>query len=276
MNGIFAAQDGIITRSQAFAAGMSRSAISRRVTSEEWTREAPCIYRRADRRMTPPAELRVAVYSAGDDAVAFGPSAAWWHGLSPAPEQSWVNIPVRCALEYRLHRRVRRRDLRPDDVVVINGLQVTSLPLTVLDSADPSLIDHALRSKRVSMRSLVDCHRRNASRSGTPLAGRLLAEAGERSRAAARQRLITILRRAGIDGWAAHVRVLGHRLDVAFADQRTAVLVDGWAGCLQSHSSLVTASLDTAGWQVLQFSWQELYESPAKVVAEVRASLTRP
>lgn len=270
VNGIFAAQDGIITRSQAFAAGMSRSAISRRVTAQEWAREAPCIYRRSDRRMTPPAELRVAVYSAGDDAVAFGPSAAWWHGLSPPPEQTWVNIPVRCALGFRPQRRVRRRDLRSDDVVSINGLQVTALPLTVLDSSDPALLDHALRSKRVSMRSLVDCHRRNASRSGAPAAGRMLAEAAERSRAAAGQRLITILRRASIDGWTAHVRALGYRIDVAFPDQRTAILVDGWAGCLQSHSTLANA-----GWQVLRFSWQELHESPAKVVAEVRASLAR-
>ncbi|MCE5290113.1 MAG: type IV toxin-antitoxin system AbiEi family antitoxin domain-containing protein [Nocardiaceae bacterium] len=269
MNGIFAAQDGIITRSQAFAAGLSRSAISRRVTSQEWAREAPCIYRRSDRRMTPHAELRVAVYSAGDDAVAFGPSAAWWHGLTTEPEQAWVNIPVRCALGFRPRRRVRRRDLRSDDVVSINSLHVTSVPLTVLDSADPHLLDHALRSKRVSMRSLVDCHRRNSSRSGAPLAGRMLGEAAERSRAAAGQRLVTILRQAGIDGWTAHVRAFGDRLDVAFVDRRIAIIADGWASTSGIEQ---TNALFDAGWTVIRLSWLDL-QSPHRVVADIRRAL---
>lgn len=182
VNAIFAAQDGIITRQQAFAAGMSRSSLSRRVTSEEWSREAPGVYRRADRRMTPQAALRIAVYSAGDHAVAFGPSAAWWHGLAHTPPtHNWVNIPVHRALGFHPGRRVRRRDLRREDVLLINGLAVTSLPLTILEAAAAlpdglAVIDRALHCNRVTMAVLIDCHRRNARRAGAAVAERMLAK----------------------------------------------------------------------------------------------------
>ena len=41
--------------------------------------------------------------------------------------------------------------------------------------------------------------------------------------------MIALLRGAGISGWQPHHRVLGYEVDVAFAEHRVAVDVDGWA-----------------------------------------------
>ena len=283
VNAIFAEQDGIITRQQVFDAGMSRSALSRRVTSAEWSREAPCIYRLADRTMTPQAALRVAVYSAGDHAVAFGPSAAWWHGLAPQPPaHNWVNIPVHRALGFQPGRRVRRRDLRREDVMQINGLRVTGLPLTVLEAAvllpdGQEFLDRALQMNRVTLASLIDCHRRNSRWTGAEIMAKMLAEVAENARSAAERRLIAILRQAAITGWTTHVQTLGQVLDVAFIAHRIAIVVDGWAWYQDSRRSNADRkrrnALVAGGWTVLRYTRQQLDATPERVIAEIRAVL---
>ncbi|WP_085930617.1 type IV toxin-antitoxin system AbiEi family antitoxin domain-containing protein [Hoyosella subflava] len=47
-----AAQDGVITLHQAISAGMSQSAVSRRVASGEWRRLDRGVYLRSDHRLT--------------------------------------------------------------------------------------------------------------------------------------------------------------------------------------------------------------------------------
>jgi very-short-patch-repair endonuclease len=280
VNAIFAGQDNIITRKQAFDAGMSRSSISRRVTSGEWTREAPCVYRRSNSELTPHAALRVAVLSAGEDAVAFGPSAAWWHGLGERPEFNWVSIPLHRALGFQLGRRIKRQELRAEDVATIQNLRVTSLPLTVLETAallpyGQSFLDRSLQHDRVSMASLIDCHRRNSRRPGAATMARMLAESAEGARSAGERRLVAILRQSGIDGWVTHVRALGYLLDIAFIRHGIAIEVDGWA----HEARLLNAerkrrhTLANGGWTVLRYTWQELTETPERVVAEIRAAL---
>lgn len=89
-----AAQDGVVTLAQAVEAGMSDAAISRRVCAGEWRRISTGVYLRADRTCGAAVELRAAVYGAGSGASAYGPSAAWWHGLIDRPlREHWVTVP---------------------------------------------------------------------------------------------------------------------------------------------------------------------------------------
>ncbi|MFD4469313.1 type IV toxin-antitoxin system AbiEi family antitoxin domain-containing protein [Rhodococcus sp. NPDC058505] len=62
---IMAGQDGIVTLTQALAAGMSRTAVDRRVSTGEWRRLHRGVYLRADRQHTNAVRLRAAVFAAG-------------------------------------------------------------------------------------------------------------------------------------------------------------------------------------------------------------------
>ncbi|OLP03471.1 hypothetical protein BVU76_05080 [Mycolicibacterium porcinum] len=143
--------DGVITRAQARSAGISDDSISRRVRSGHWRRCAPGVFFVDDRPFTDAARVRSAVWSYGPAATASGLAAAWWHGVTRfPPECVEVTVP-----NVRNHRkrdgiRVRRRDLLSDDIVELNGLRVTALPLSVIEAAarrrgGATLMDGALQ-----------------------------------------------------------------------------------------------------------------------------------
>ncbi len=68
-------------------------------------------------------------------------------------------------------------------------------------------------------------------------------------------------------------------VDLLFEQARLIVEIDGW----RSHGSHQAFVLDrrrgnrlkAAGYDVLNFTWDDLVERPAEVVAEVRALLNR-
>lgn len=277
-----ATQDGVITLEQAVGAGMSGNSVSRRLCAGEWRRLSSGVYLRADRTFGPAARLRAAVYGLGEDAAAYGPSAAWWHRLvDMPPRDNWVNVPAQRSLHRRSGMRVRRRDLHRADVVEHRGLQVTALPLTVLEAAvalpnGAAMMDRALQ-RRVSLPMLQAVHERNLGRSGSAAATRLLHSAGTGGASEAERMLQRLLRKAGLTGWKQHVRSCGYEIDVAFLQARIAIEVDGWAwhrdvarfnGDAQRQNILVNA-----GWHVLRFTWHQLKDSPDGVLASIRRAL---
>ncbi len=280
-----AAQDGVVTLAQAVAAGMTSSAVSRRICSGEWRRLSAGVYLRADRNHGPRARLRGSVYGAGEDAVAFGPSAAWWYGLLDRPPRlDWVTVPRSRSVERCSHRRIRRRDLHRYDRCTVGGLGVTGLPLTVLEAAvllpqGPALMDRALQQGRVTVESLSEVHERNVGRTGSAAAARLLRAAGDGGHSEAERMLYRLLRGAGLDGWRPHVRSCGYELDVAFVARRVAIEVDGWAW----HRDVERFNRDAerqnvlvnAGWRVLRFTWHQLRDEPDQVIRAIRRALGR-
>ena len=284
VNAIMAGQDGVITLAQAVAAGMTDNAVSRRVCSGEWRRLSSGVYLRTDRMNGPAARLRTAVYGAGDQAAAHGPSAAWWHGLlDGAGQQQCVTVPARRTVRARPNVRVRRRDLHRCDVTTRRGLRVTGLPLTVLEAAvalpdGAVLMDRALQ-RHVSLQILQATHDRNLGRTGSAAAARLLYSAGEGGASEAERMLQRLLRRAGLTGWQQHVRSGGFEIDVAFVAARVAIEVDGWAW----HRDVARFNSDAqrqnvlvnAGWHVLRFTWHQLKDAPGDVLASIRRALAR-
>ena len=167
------------------------------------------------------------------------------------------------------------------DIVEHNGLQVTSLPLTVVEAAvrrggGPKLMDAALQ-RHVELRALWTAHLRNKGRHGSPAARRLLQAADDGARSAAERLLIQLLRKAGITGWKANYPVAGYKVDVAFPDCKVAIEVDG----LAFHSNAEDFQNDRirqnavalAGWQVLRFTWLDLTEYPDRVIAEIKRAI---
>lgn len=274
--------DGVITTLQANGAGLSQDAIDRRVRSGHWRRCSRGVYFVDDRPFTDAARIRVAVWSHGDRAVASGLAAAWWIDLTNfAPEVAEVTVPRVSNHVRRPGVRLRRRDLRANDVADCRGLRVTTLPLTVVEAATrrgggPKLLDQALQ-RHTQLPALWAAHLRNTGRHGSPAARRLLRAADDGARSEAEREMARLLRAAGITGWKPNRRIAGYEVDVVFRDAKVAIEVDGFA----FHSDATAFQRDRtkqnaialAGYQVLRFTWLDLVEYPDRVIAEVRRAI---
>ena len=276
-------QDGVLTLAQARRAGLSDSAIQRRVQSGRWRRCGPGVYFADDRPFTAAARFRAAVWSRGAHAVASGLSAAWWHGLmTTAPECIEVTVPRNSHGRAAPGCRVRRRDLHSADLVEHRNLRVTALPLTVLEAATcrgggPAIMDRALQ-RRLGLADLQRAQRRNSGRRGSTAAGRMLAVAVDGARSEAERLFGALLRDAGITGWLTNQRVGPFEVDYLFPAARVVVEIDGFA----FHSDPIDFQKDRQrqnylilhGWTVLRFTWLDLITQPQRVLAEVLAAVS--
>lgn len=274
-------QDGVITLAQARRAGISLEAVKRRVRSGHWRRCARGVYFVDDRPFSDAARIRSTVWGYGQDAVASGLAAAWWHGLTRfAPDIVDVTVPRNSHGRTHDGSRLRRRDLDGADVVVHHGLRVTALALTVIEAAvrqrgGAKLMDSALQ-RHVELRELWRAHLRNGGRYGAPAARRLLQAASDGARSEAERLLVKLLREAGITGWRTNYPVGGYKVDVAFPRQKVAIEVDGWAHHSDSgdfhHDRVRQNNISLLGWQVLRFTWLDLVEYPQRVIAVIRSA----
>ncbi|HEX9499697.1 MAG TPA: DUF559 domain-containing protein [Mycobacterium sp.] len=274
-------QDGVITLARARRAGISLEAVKRRVRSGHWRRCARGVYFVDDRPFSGAARIRSTVWGYGEDAVASGLAAAWWHGLTRfAPDIVDVTVPRNSHGRTHDGCRLRRRDLDGADVVVHHGLRVTALALTVIEVAvrqrgGAKLMDSALQ-RHVELRELWRAHLRNGGRYGAPAARRLLQAASDGARSEAERLLVKLLREAGITGWRTNYPVGGYKVDVAFPRQKVAIEVDGWAHHSDSgdfhHDRVRQNNISLLGWQVLRFTWLDLVEYPQRVIAVIRSA----
>ncbi|UTM37483.1 DUF559 domain-containing protein [Rhodococcus pyridinivorans] len=281
---IMARQDGVVTRDQAVRCGLSIAIIDHYVRSGEWVSLVPGVYLRADRERTPSVHLRAAVYGAGRAATAWGPSAAWWHGiLDRPPARYFVTVPHGRAIVRNGNVHLRRRDLPADDIVTVRRLRVTGVPLTVLEAAvelkeGSVLMDRALQ-RHTSLALLERSHRRNPGRRGSRAAEKLLCTARDGGHSQAERIFHRLLRQAGFTGWRAHVMSCGYEIDVAFEAERVAIEIDGWVWHRDAdrhcHDIERQNVLINAGWHVLRFTWHMLTQDPDGVVRRIRAALGR-
>jgi very-short-patch-repair endonuclease len=264
--------------------GMSSAAISRRVNGGAWMRMYPRVYLATDHELTAAARVYGAALWGGPTVTVSGLAAAWWLKLWPdTPSVVELTVPQSLKRATRPGLRLRRRDLRAVDRVERNGVWVTGVPLTVLESSvelgrqGSRLLDRALQ-RDIAFADLRQAHCRNLGRTGSAAAAGLLRAACDRAASEAERVAIALLRKAGIDGWECGCRVGSHVVDLAFPAARVAVEVDGWAW----HSDVERFQCDRqrqnalvlAGWTVLRFTWHDLTNRPVQVVAEVRRALT--
>ena len=283
LNDLLRRQDGVITLKQASEIGLSRQAVNRRVRSGHWRRCSRGVYFVDDRPFTDAARIRVAVWSYGGRAAASGLAAAWWHGLTRfAPEIVEVTVPRNSSGRRRSGSRPRRRDIAPCDLVDVRWLQVTALPLTVIEAAvrrrgGVKLMDWALQ-RDVELRELWHAQMRNKGRYGSPAARRLLQAASDGARSAAERLLVKLLREAGITGWRTNYPVGGYKVDVAFPHPKVAIETDGLAVHSDAdvfHQDRVRQNnITLLGWQVLRFTWLDLIEYPQRVIAVIRSAIS--
>lgn len=256
--------------------------MNQRVRSGRWRQCSRGVYFVDDRPFTDAARVRAAVWSFGDQAVASGLAAAWWHGLTRfAPLDVDVTMPRSGSGRKREGARLRRRDLAPADVVESRGLRVTALPLTAIEAAvrgrrNRDVMDRALQHD-ADLRDLWNAHLRNKGRYGSPAARILLQAAADGEHSEAERLLTKLMRAAQITGWRTNARVGGYVVDVLFRRARVVIEVDGWAfhsdaQVFQNDRERQNA-LSLQGWQVLRFTWLDLVEYPDRVVATIKAAI---
>lgn len=248
-----ARQAGVVSREQALAAGLSADEIDHRLARRRWRPLHPRVYLTVATQPTPEARVRAAVLWAGEGAVLSGVAAAWWHGMPVrAPATVAVTVPRRRSPGKRPGVTVRRRTLPVPDLDEHRGLPVTAGPLTTVEAAlalgpaGAAFLDAVLH-RVVGLDDVLAAARRDEGRGE-----RMLREAGERARSAARLRLAGMLRRGGVPA-----RVLAE---------------PGYAAVVCPAARLAVTEAGTpapAGWAVLEVGPGDLVGRPGWVVAEV-------
>lgn len=219
----------------------------------------------------------------GAQATASGLTAAWWLGLiNIEPNELEVTVPRNSHGRSEPGLRVRRRDLREEDVFEKRGLRVTGVALTVLEASarrggGPKIMDSALQ-RRIGLADLQRAHRRNRGSYGSPAARRMLEAASGGARSEAERLVIQLLRTANITGWYPNYRAGPFSIDIAFPAQRIAIEIDGWAfhsdGEAFQNDRTRQNWLALQGWQVLRFTWLDITQYPDRVLAEIRRAIS--
>lgn len=277
-------QDGVIGRAQARAAGMSARSIQRRLASGDWTELLPGVALAGGHPLGDRARVRAAWLWGGPSSVVTGPAAGFWLGLvARAPSVVEVTVPRTVTRRSRRGVRVRRRDLARVDRATLEGVGVSAVALTALETATTvpdgtAVLDRVLQQRRVRFSDLYQAYCRAMGSRGIARAGNLLVGAADRADSALERRLVSALRRARITGF-----VVGHpfgdgtSIDVAFPGPRIAVEIDGWAWHVDPARFAADRAkgnaLVAAGWMLLRFTWSDITERPEQVVRQIRSAL---
>jgi very-short-patch-repair endonuclease len=289
------AQGGVISRSQALAAGLSTRQIDYLLQRGEWMHRHPGVYHLSAVVPTPESSLRAAALWLGSTGTLTGLGAAWWWEMSPDPPSVWHFVT-----QDGVHRRsqpgvrLSRSFVDPFDQTTRRQVGVLSRPLAVLRAAaylekvDPgrgiALIDRAKQRKWVDLADLESAFTRNKGTWGTRAMRRLLDRTGDRAHSELERMAVSLLRAAGITGFEVNYRTRlssGRpvEFDVAVADCKVAVELDGYAyhaGPDEHRADVRRANEIMAdGWTVRRFTYSDLLNDPSGFVATVRQVLAR-
>ncbi|MGC4960601.1 DUF559 domain-containing protein [Gordonia sp. DT101] len=283
LRAMIADHDGVFTSVQAGACGVDSDGARRRVSTGEWIRVVRSVYRVSNRKLDARMRMRIAVLSAGPGSALYGSCAAWWHGLITKPSSTITVIaphgrhgrPVDGAL-------VWHRTVAPMDLTVVDGLTVTSIPLTVLDASVDIVVrvmDSALLREQVTLIELVDTQHRNSGRRGSARSRIMLAAMSAGARSEAERKAVAVLSSSDVSGWATNVPACGYILDLAVVEHKIAIEIDGFAFHSDAeafqHDRERQNVLVANGWTVLRFTWHDLTERPGWVLAQIRAAIRR-
>jgi hypothetical protein len=286
-----ATQHGLVSRDQALALGFSASALRWRVRCGRWKAVRPSVFRVEGAPVTWRQELKaVCLWTARGAAVSHRAAAALW-GLARF-RQGQVEVSVTRDLRVAGPAVVHRVDCLPHhEVQSVDGLPVTSPTRTLIDlcaTEDPqtleATVDECLRRKLTSLEKLSAALDRSRGHRGTSFLRALVDryQGGEApAESAAEAKFLGLVDDAGLPRpekqRALVARKRLRRLDFAYAPQRVAIEVDGYA----YHSDPVAFERDrerrnaltARGWKVLNFTWRALNDRPDEVIGDLCRAL---
>ena len=277
-------QLGLVTRTQALAAGVPASTYDGWIRSGDLVRAQPGVARFAGVSPTWPGNLLAAVLAAGDGAAASHRAAAVvWGALDEAP----VELVVPYRRKPRLDGNVlvhRTRD--PIPVHVRHGIPVTTPTRMLVDLgavASAGVVELALDRLEVARLvavAAVEWELAGVSRPGRRGCGPLRQVLDRRALldeppdGVLEPRFARLCRTAGLPRLSFQHPVGRYRIDFAYPELLIAIEVDGYG----PHSSRAAFQSDrerqnllvALGWTVLRFTWADVVRRPehvAKLIA---------
>lgn len=289
----------MFTAEQARAEGWTARTVRRRIDARRWVYVAGRGLAEPSPRWTAFQLAMAARLTLGEVVVSHW-TAAGLHGFpereadAADPDDAGPECDVIIGAGFRPHRlriRPHRIPLTEAEIQVGPcGILLTTPARTALDCLAVCPFGAALDLWAwLSTRRIIDLEGLQAAiglrrgRPGTAQLKRLAELVADGAASQAEWRLHQLLRRAGITGWTANAQVGDGRgligvVDLLFAEVRLLVEVDGW-GAHRFRSAFEDDRrrqnrLVAAGYTVLRFTWADLTDRPADVVAQIRRALT--
>lgn len=280
-------QHGVVSRQPLLDAGITDHQIRSRVQSGRLHQIHRGVYLVGHRVATAHARDMAALLACGDCAALSHFSAAnLWQLLPyPATAPAWVTIPL--GRDTRRPRiKIHRTNLEPQDIQRRHGLALTSPARTILDVSsllDPYELERVV-SEATYRRQLTEAElraqlKRSPRKRGVASLRQILDLPGgpRRTRSPAEQRLLRLLRSAGISGFETNAHVYGYEVDVLWREAQLAVEVDGY----DAHSGRIAferdrlkiATLNAHGITVMPVTGRQIRDDPGGVLGRIRRAL---
>ena len=281
-------QYGVVSRWQLLAMGIGPGAIATRIERGRLHRLHRGVYVVGHTVLPPLACEMAAVLACWPGALVSHRSAAAsiWSLIEYADEAVDVTVS-------RAHRRRRpglsvhcSRRLHPEDIAVVRGIPVTSPARTLVDLAEIATareleraFDQATTHRLATTASITAAVERLNGRHGTSRVRALIERQAEPmfTRSEAEERLLALIRRAGLPAPEVNRPVGRHMVDFVWRERRLIVETDGY----QFHSSRTAferdrtrdAELTGAGFRVVRVTWRQLTEESLAIVARLAQAL---
>jgi very-short-patch-repair endonuclease len=287
-------QGSLFTRAQAYACGVPKRTVDRRVASGRWVPVGLDVLRHAAVPVSDSLRLRAATLALRASVVSHE-AAAERHGLHYVPRgRLTVAVPVRSTRRFPGVKVRELTDLRDEDVVHLDDLPYTTPERTAADLAAvlhpdrlTRVIDDGLASGILDVESLCEVHASLARRGkpGFAQLRRILDGLGPGvvgSMSALERRFAALVSSSELPVPVAQFRPPWWQgregiVDYAFPEHHVIVELDGrrW------HARNATYDDDRrrdnaaqlAGWRVFRFTWDDIVKRPDYVLATLAAAL---
>ena len=271
------------------AAGLHPSAIRRCIADEILRSLHRGVYALAHRQLDRSALQRAGELAVGSPcAVSHADAASAWSFARSPTGPVELTLPGRSGRGPRPGITLHRASLPPGDWVVRDGMRVTTPPRTLIDLAARSApreleraLDEAHFRGLVSAPTLAEALERNRWRPGVAPLRRLLAthELGStRTETGLEERVLALLRAAGLRHFRCQVPIGPYRVDVLFEAERVVVEADGHAAhgraTRRAEDALRDADLEARGYEVVRITEDEAYGEPGPALGRVAAALS--
>jgi very-short-patch-repair endonuclease len=289
--GLARRQYGLVERDQLAAMGVSRRAIAARLRSGRLHRVHAGVYAVGHQLLTREGRWMAAVLASGPNAVLSHWSAAALWMIRP---NSRSIIDVTDPVKSRSWDGIRRhhKALPADEVTVMEGIPVTTVPRTIFDLAATEPLDVVkamLREAefsqlhdRLSLWDLVERYpgRRGIRKVRTALEA-LKDEPIDERKSRFEERFDPFLRRHRLPRGRFNQWILvgekRFQVDCFWPDQRQIVELDGWEGHKTRTAFREDRARDrrlrVAGFGVTRLTWNQLEDEPEAVASDLRVLL---
>ena len=284
--------DGVITRREALALGMTSRTLDHRLEEGSLVKLATSVYALPGVFESEASVLAAATRSLG--AVVSHQAAARLHGVVTPGPRLVVSVPHRRTHLFQDVTVHQLTDMREVDVSPVDGLPTTTPARTVLDLSAVLSDDQLGRAldrfsaKRKGTFEEMNRVLEELARKGKPGVVRLRRvlepriSSQDRSESELESRTLEVIRLSGLPepesqhrpAWLKHVQ---GRVDFAYPEERLLIEADSreWHG--DEHTFQADRERDNlaqlAGWRVLRFTWHDVTRRPDYVVSSIRRAL---